>query len=250
MKLIVNGVATHYEKTGSGPTILLLHGWADSLNTFKNLTEKLSASYEIVVVDLPGFGASETPQTAYDLDAYAQFVSDFVKKLNIDVFAVLGHSNGGAIAIKAISKNLIQPQKLVLLASAGIRSRQNGKKIALRIGAKAVKIPLQLLPKNAQNKIKKQAYGAIGSDLYAAEHMQGTFKRVVSEDVLRLTDKIRIPVLLLYGNEDKDTPVLYGTIFKERFPHAELEIIPGSGHFLHQTHSEAVSASILKFFKR
>ena len=120
MNVIVNNLLTNYEKQGKGPVILFLHGWGDDSRTFAQLISKLKNSYTCIAVDLPGFGATQQPNEVWGVEQYAQFVKSFTEKIQIKPDVVVGHSNGGTIALFALSHNLLSAQKLVLLASAGI----------------------------------------------------------------------------------------------------------------------------------
>ncbi len=104
MTIIVDGYAVHYEQSGKGPLVLMLHGWGDNLQTFKQLSKELGKEYTVLTLDLLGFGASDAPREPFDLELYARFVASFLEKLNIHgLHSIVGHSNGGAIAIKGLS---------------------------------------------------------------------------------------------------------------------------------------------------
>src|SRR6476661_9108767 len=103
MNVIINGLLTNYMREGKGSTILLLHGWADQSHTYDALTECLKKDYEVVRLDLAGFGGSQPPSEAWGLDEYAQYVGAFVEKIGISPIAIVGHSNGGAVSIKALA---------------------------------------------------------------------------------------------------------------------------------------------------
>jgi len=250
MQVVVEGLVTEYKKSGSGRVIVLLHGWGDSLGTFESLQKNLSSNYTVISVDLPGFGKTAAPDDTFTLGKYAQFVHDFVDKVTDEpVYALVGHSNGGAISIKALAQAKIAPTKLVLLASSGIRSTYKGRKKALRLAAKAAKLPTKFMPEHIQKKLKKKAYSSIGSDLFVAEHLQQTFKEVVGEDLLASADKIKADTLLIYGSKDKATLPAYGGLFAEKIKKSDLQIIDGADHFLHHTHGSEVEELITKFLE-
>lgn len=246
-KILVNGLLTTYTSVGKGPTVLLLHGWGDSHSTFYFIEQKLLTKYNLVAVDLPGFGGSDSPKESWSVSDYAKFVEDFCKKLDLSIYSVIGHSNGGAISIKAVSKGLLKPKKLVLLSSAGIRSTYNGRKKLIRLTAKVAKLPINLLPSRAQKKIKKRAYKLLGSDLFVAEHLQETFKKVVTDDVLADAANIKVDTLLVYGSLDTATPVSYGQKFHEAIKGSRLEIIEGAGHFVHHDAAAEVIGCVEEF---
>lgn len=248
MQVVVDGLLTNYTKTGDGKVVLLLHGWGDNLHTFASLISELSNEYEVYAIDLPGFGGTETPIDFYSLKRYSLFIKHFVEKLSISkVHAVVGHSNGGAIAIKLLANNVIEVDRLVLLASSGIRSDNKNTKKAVRITAKLVKIPAKLLPNKIQKQLKTKAYSALGSDMYVTENMQGTFKQIVSEDLLKESADIKQNTLLIYGDKDCATPVSFGEKYRSKIRNSKLCVIDGAGHFVHQTNSDTVNELIIKF---
>ncbi len=233
MQVVVQGLLTHYSKRGQGPVMVFLHGWGSNAAVFDALSSKFSDSYTTIALDLPGFGSSQIPKTAWGLDEYAVFVAEFLQKLQIkDVAVLVAHSNGAAIAVKALSHELMQPKKLVIYGGAGIRQVQKGKKKFLRIMASAGKPVLMALPGSTRKKVRGKWYEAIGSEMLLVPEMEATFKKTVSEDVVSLTRNILIPTLLLYGENDEATPPLYGQIFFENFPNAQLEIVGNAGHFV------------------
>lgn len=248
MQVIVDALLTHYEQAGVGKTVVLLHGWGDSLEGLKGLRTKLSKTYHVIALDLPGFGTSQASPEAWGLDDYGQFVADFLKKIDAtQVWAVIGHSNGGAIAIRSIARGWIEPERIVLLAAAGIRGEYKGRNRAYRVVAKTGKLASKPLPKAIQNTLRKKLYTTIGSDMLVAEHLQETFKRVVTDDVQDDASHILIPALLIYGEADTQAPVWYGERYHELIANSTLEVLPSVGHFVHLERPEVVDKAIERF---
>lgn len=249
MNVIVNGLLAHYRIQGNGPTILMLHGWGDRLETFDSLAGQLESGFQIVRLDLAGFGQSQAPDSTWGLEDYAEYVSEFTRKIKATPSIVLGHSNGGAIAIKAIATKRLSPQKLVLLASAGIRDGQAVKKKAWNVVAKVGKMTTALLPDGTRRSLRAKLYRSAGSDLMVAPHLESTFKRVVSQDVRPDARIVQLPTLIINGSEDTATPPDYGKMFNADIEGSELRIIDGAGHFIHQ-HNTAALAKYLEDFLR
>ncbi len=251
MTVIVNNCAVHYSVVGKGPVVLALHGWGDTHKTFAALVSALKKDYSVVTLDLPGFGATDRPTEPFDLMKYAQFVAAFVEKIDIKkIHTIVGHSNGGAIAIKALSSGVLSADSLVLLASSGVRSTYRGRKVATRLAVKTAKLPTLLLPKSMQTKLKKRVYEKIGSDMFVAEGMQETFKKVVSEDIVHESAMVSCPTLLIYGSLDKATPAAFGRVFASQIEHAEFQLVEGADHFLHHSHAEQVNKLVKDFIDR
>lgn len=248
MEIVVDSLLTRYQSVGKGKTVLLLHGWGDSLSSFYDLSAKLSRNYQVVSLDLPGFGQTQAPPATWGLDDYAKFVANFAKKAGLTkIFAVVGHSNGGAIAIRGLANNTLKTEKLVLLDSAGVRSEYKGRKYALRVMAKAGKVLVSPLPKAPRENLRRKAYKLIGSDMFVAEHLQETFKKVVTDDVQADAAKIKVPTLLIYGQDDKATPPEFGEKLASKIAKSKLEIIEHAGHFAHHDQPEQVGQSVEEF---
>lgn len=236
---------TNYLKVGTGPTIVMLHGWGDSSLTFSKLAGHLQNKYELLMLDLPGFGGTQGPPNAWGLVDYAYFVKAWMDKLGIKATAIVGHSYGGAVAITLLGQELAA-KKLVLIASAGIRDKKPAQKKALSLAAKAGKLPLFLLPAGKRRYVKQKFYKAIGSDALLLPGMELTYKRIINEDVQAAAAKIKIPTLLIYGSLDKSTPVVDGHTLNRIIRGSRMELVV-AGHFLHQEQDEKVSILISNF---
>lgn len=248
MQVVVNSLLVSYKKTGRGKIVLMLHGWADNSGTFNELAKELSSKFTVIIPDLPGFGASQAPPVPWELSDYAKFVADFMEKLGAkDIYMVIAHSNGGAVAIKGLANNFFKAEKLVLFSSAGIRNRGRGKKLAFKLAAKAGKAPARLLPKRLQLKLRRGLYKAAGSDMLVAEHLSETFKKTTAEDVLQIAKRLSLPTLLIYGDNDTDTPPSDGKLFNTAIKKSKLKIISEGRHFLHQENAQEVLKAIKEF---
>lgn len=246
-ELVVNGLIVSYEIAGNGKPLLLLHGWGDSKETFDELKTRLTREYQTICVDLPGFGKTQAPPQAWSLNDYADFVGGFCKKLQLSPYAVIGHSNGGAIAIRGLSSRTLEAAKAVLIASSGVRNTKRIRKKLYSRGSKVVKPFLKLLPKKISARIRRRAYAALGSDMFVAPHLQETFKNIVADDIQGDAKNITIPCLLLYGAVDTVTPVSIGEQLNNQLPNARLEVIEGTSHFLHQEKPDIIHDKIKNF---
>ena len=140
-QVVVNGLLTHYRQrtvAKSKDYVLFLHGWGDSATTFTGLQNQLNVS--TIAVDLPGFGGTNAPKEVWGLNEYVNFVGAFLAKTKENPQVIIGHSNGGAIAIRGLANGSLTSQSLILLASAGIRDPYKGEMKVLRLAAKGAKL--------------------------------------------------------------------------------------------------------------
>jgi pimeloyl-ACP methyl ester carboxylesterase len=240
MQVVVRDLLTSYYRSGTGKQLLILHGWGDASANWQSFAMALSKHYDVIVPDLPGFGGSQSPQIAWGLDDYAAFVAAFVTKLKLKPAILLGHSNGGAIAIRGLAQEKLTADSLVLLASAGIRNEYKGRNHVLRIVTKTGKAVTAPLPTRVKKKLQRQLYSTVGSDMLVAEHLQETFKKVITDDVRTDAALLSIPSLLVYGEADEQTPLRYGQILHESIPDSTLEVLPGVAHFLYRDNQAVV----------
>ena len=248
MHVLVDDLIINYQRSGRGKVLVLLHGWGDRANGLRSLSSGLDKHYEVIALDLPGFGASDRPKTAWGLTDYAQLVGHFVQKIGIKkVYAYIGHSNGGAIAVRGLANGSLQSSKLILLASAGIRGEYKGRIKTLRYITKFGKTLTMPLPKSVKRTLRMQVYKTVGSDMLVAEHLQKTFKKIVSDDVRADAAKLTLPTLLIYGEKDVQTPIWFGETFRQIMSDATLVVLPEANHFLAQEQPAAILQYMMEF---
>lgn len=209
--------------------------------------KELSGDYTVLALDLPGFGGTQAPEQAWGLEDYSNFVSDWLKKIGVNhVYGLIGHSHGGATAIYGLGNRSLKSDKLVLLASAGIRNQKKAQKGLFLVAAKTAKLPMLLLSSSQRQKLRRRLYAATGSELTLLPHMEETFKRVVAQDVQSSASKIEVPTLLVYGSRDKATPVRYGHMLNRLIRGSRLEVV-NAGHFVHLDESPVVAKLVKNF---
>lgn len=227
----------------------MIPGWADTVQSWREFIRQLSKEYTVTSVDVPGFGGSEPPHNAWNVTDYAMFIKDFLVKTDTTPYAIVGHSNGGSIAIRLASQlGRVRP-RLVLFASAGVRGEKDARRSALRFGTKVAKALSRPLPKAVRKRLRVQLYGSVGSDMLVAEHMQETFKRIVADDVRESARKLKNKTLLIYGEADTQTPVSHGEKLQECIGDSRLVVVPGAGHFVHLDQPESVLRFTKEFLK-
>jgi pimeloyl-ACP methyl ester carboxylesterase len=247
---VVDGLLTNYELSGQGKLVLLLHGWGDSSTGLRDLAAELAKQCQVLAVDLPGFGKTQMPETAWDLDNYAKFLNSLLVKLKLDQpYAVIGHSNGGALAVRAISLGEIKPTKLILMAASGVRTNNKLKRLILKFIAKTGNIATIWLPERYRRNLRKSLYGAAGSDMLVAPHLQDTFKKTVRQDVQGDAAALDLPTLLIYAANDDAIPVADGKQYHSLIGGSQLEIVADAGHFVHLDQPQKVFKLIGDFLK-
>lgn len=227
MNLVVDDLHVRGSDEGSGKAALLLHGWGNDHSSFNGLAETLSG-YRLIAPDLPGFGGSQPPPSAWGVADYAQFVSHLLDKLEIKRLDLLiGHSFGGRIALELAGSGRLEPGKLVLMSSHGLPEPRTAKSVGIGLLARLGKV----LPASVR--------GRFGAKLASADYqaasgvMRDVLKKVISQDATERARAINLPTLLIYGSEDEVTPPAMGRRLAGLINGAELAIVPEAGHFVH-----------------
>jgi len=224
---------------GNGKLLLLLHGWSFGISKerYQPLIDELSKYYRVIAIDFPGFGKSDLPNEPWGVIDYSRWLSDFLIKNKLQPEIILGHSFGGRVAIKGVAFKLLNPKKVILVASAGIER----KGIVIR----AIRFLSAIVP----GFIKKRLN--FGSKDYRESLgvMRESMKLVVGESLEKDMLNIKTPCLLIWGNEDATTPLWHGKLMNKLLSNSELKIIDGANHGLAYKEVDKVTNLIIKWDK-
>lgn len=208
--------------------LIFLHGWQSKALVFKNLFSNLG---NFIALDFPGFGRSGLPEDVWDISYYADFLQNFLQKLEIKNPILVGHSFGGRIIIKHSAKYNIA-KKNILIDSAGLRS--NSKKIIFyKLGARIFKILFSLPVLNIFKELaRKKFYKLIKSEDYInAGRLKEIYKKVINEDLSEDMKKIKNETILIWGEKDEETPLANARKINSLISKSKLCIIEGAGHY-------------------
>lgn len=238
---------------GGEPTVLILHGWGSRGERWLRVAEGLArAGWAVCMPDLPGFGESPPPPAPWAVEDYARAVDQVVTDLGVTRTFVVAHSFGARIAIRLAATGRAGVQAMLLTGAAGLRPRITWRRRLLSRAARAGATVFALPPlRPAADLARRALYRAIGSmDYYLARGvMRDTFRLVVDEDLADDMRAIRVPVKLLWGADDRATPLSDGRRMADLLPRAELEVIDGAGHALPHERPELVISRARKLFE-
>ncbi len=226
----IDNLKVAYQVNGTGESVILLHGWGGEANSFKPVIDWMSRYYKVFALDLPGFGLSEKPSVAWDASDYATFLSGFFEKLKIKKAHLIGHSYGGRISIVMAARQPHLVDKLILVDSAGIIPPRE-LMYYIRIGiAKCGRLIRRF--GSVGNKFADALSKQIGSkDYQEAGPMRATLVKSVNQDLRPLLPKIQAATLLIWGENDNDTPISSGEIMSKEITNSELVVLKDAGHF-------------------
>ncbi|HIW74889.1 MAG TPA: alpha/beta hydrolase [Firmicutes bacterium] len=227
MEITIDGRQVRYIDEGEGPEVLLLHGWAAPAETYRLIIDHLKPRCRVVAPDLPGFGGSEEPDRPWSADDYADFVLRFAGAVGLTAPVLIGHSNGGRIIIKLMNRPQLPlaVPKIVLMDAAGIPAKHGAGYYIKVYTYKAAKRLFPALAEKMRGKAGSADYNS------ASPLMRQTMVRLLNEDLTPLLAGIRVPALLIWGENDTATPLSDGQAMEKRIPDAGLVVLKGAGHF-------------------
>ena len=196
IKKIMN-VDVNYINYGNkkGKTVVLLHGWGQNIEMMKPVADGLSDRFNIIIVDLPGFGKSSEPTYVWKISDYVACIHKLLEELNIDSPIMIGHSFGGKITL--LYASMYKTEKIILFGSPYTKEIQKmSLKTKMLKGLK--KVPVL-------NKLEGFAKKHIGSEDYrnASEIMRKILVETVNLDITEDVKKINVPSLLIWGTNDE-----------------------------------------------
>lgn len=265
--LEVDGLTIAYSDRGDGPPLLLLHGWPTSSFLYRNITPVLARSHRVVVPDLPGFGASSKPvDRRYSFELFAGVLDALVARLELDDLGLVVHDLGGPIGVHwalhrpgrvtrlAVLNTLLYPEfdpntiEFVSMLLDETRRDElvgdDGLRAAMRLGA------------GDPDRLAPEVLAQIGAPFATPEARRALAAAGVGLDpegfveIARMLPGLRIPVLGLYGTDDRILTDVAQTFARLRrdVPHAEIEGLAAAGHFLQEDVPDVVAARLASFF--
>ena len=199
MKIKVKDIQINYIQYGKGKDILLLHGWGQNIEMMKPIGDNLSDKYRITIIDFPGFGKSDEPKNAWMIDDYKEMLEEIVKELKIKKPILMG-----------------------LFGSPCIR-KQKSMSLKTRVLKKMKTLP-------GMNGIGEKMKKYIGSRDYKAASpiMRQILVNTVNEDLSMYAKKIKVPTLLIWGDNDTEAPLEEAQELEKLMIDAGLVVLPGS----------------------
>ena len=235
MTIVIRDYKINYIDEGKGDAVLLLHGWGSNINNFSFVIDLLKSKYRVLAIDYPGFGKSEFLRESFTVDDYVNIVIDFLKECNVKKVILLGHSYGGRIIIKLNSRDDLPfiIEKNVLIDAAGLKDKRDLKtKFKISI-FKTLKCIVKVIPIKDSYKLEleKKLRAKFGSKDYATapKVLQDTLVKSVNEDLTPYLKNMK-ETLIIWGNEDKVTPMWMAKKMEDEIDNSGLVILKG-GHF-------------------
>jgi len=236
VEIKIDNIKIVYNETGkdSKTNIILLHGWGANKESFLPVQGYFSNKFKVYNIDMPGFGESEKPPITYTVSDYAKIILEFIKMLELDNVVLVGHSFGGRVIMKLVGELNYKPQKIIFVDSAGVKPKRKFsyyyKVYSYKLFRKIVTLTMG---KKKSEKIINYWRNKVGSEDYknADNTMREVFKNVVSEDLVPYISNIKVPTLIVWGENDQDTPLKDARKIESLIEDSGVVVLKNAGHF-------------------
>jgi pimeloyl-ACP methyl ester carboxylesterase len=249
----INGADIFYEtfgddKPGRAP-VLLIHGSTiDGPTDWADIAPALAKHYKVLVPDCRGHGHSNNPNTSYSFKELANDAATFVRALGYARAHVIGHSNGGNVALVTLMEHpdIIQtciPQAANAFVTQYLIDREPGIFDPDRVARESPDWMNEMITLHSE----------VNGDEYWRALLKITVHEIISEPNYRPADLARVkkPVLVIMGADDKvNAPDRHAQYIAENIPNAEMWIPVETGHNVHKDRREEWLTKVLDFLKR
>jgi pimeloyl-ACP methyl ester carboxylesterase len=238
----INGVKTVVYTAGHGEPVVFFHG-GGTVDGF-DFAEPWTNRFRVIAPFHPGFGESGDDPNLSNLHDYVMHYLELFDILKLDRFNLVGLSMGGEIAARFASEHGHRIKKLVLIGPSGIIDPQHPMVDLMAVPGDQV---LGFLVSNMDVLLKRLPENP-GLDFMGDRYREATtFARIYWEHpgdpkFMRFLHRIKVPTMIVWGEEDKLIPVEHTQTWKKFIPNAEIKIYKGAGHLVHLEKPEAVEA--------
>ncbi|HMO18670.1 MAG TPA: alpha/beta hydrolase [Oligoflexia bacterium] len=231
--------------------LIILHGWWNSSHTIRPLAEKLQTFTEIHLIDLPGHGNTPPPKEIWNMQNFAECIKEYLDKKDIKKAHFIGHSFGGKTIIKLA---FLYPQLLdhiVLIGASGIRPKP---KLKRKIYFSFLAL-LRKFIRFKNTKLGQRIYQNWYIPRFASRDylnsdgiMRQTFVKTLNEELKQELTDIMAPTLLIWGENDDESPPQVGKEMASLIKNSHLVLIPNQGHHPFLGGSGALVAGYIRDF--
>ena len=265
-----DGTSIFYKDWGTGPTVVLSHGWPLSADAWDAQMLFLGLrGYRVVAHDRRGHGRSEQTWTGNEYDTFADDLAELLEKLDLKEVTLVGHSMGGGEVVRYIGRHgNKRVKKTVIIGGIPpvmLKSDKNPGGLPMSV-FDGIRAGLVADRSQFYKDLSMPFYGYNKPDVKVSQGVRDSFWRqgmqssvVASYECVKAfseTDftedlkKIEVPTLIIHGDADQIVPISDSAELSSKIvKNATLKVVPGAPHGLCTTHADQINALLLDFFK-
>jgi pimeloyl-ACP methyl ester carboxylesterase len=224
-----------YTRQGQGTPLVLIHGYPLDHSIWDETAALLSGTFDLILPDLRGFGASASPADPYTMADMASDLAELLDKLGIQQAALAGHSMGGYVALAFARAYPLRLRGLGLVSSQVLADKPEGRegryKTAASVAESGVQVVAEAMtPKlSADAKVQARVRSLIEQQTPAG--VIGALKAMAGRpDSSDLLSSLSVPLVLIHGDADVLIPIERAREVQTAVPHARMFALGGVGH--------------------
>lgn len=254
----VAGLHIAYQREGSGPPIVFLHGFFGDHRVWRH-QRGLADDYTLIAWDAPGCGGSSVPPDSFRMSDYAAALAMFIRELDLGSVHMVGNSFGGSLALQVGSEHPEMVTSVVAIgAYAGWSGSFTPEVVAQRLAAALPSLELSrqevadtwvagFVTSRAPATMKDELRGIIAD--FSPAGMRTMIHALADADLRDALTRIAMPALLIWGDQDVRSPIAVGRDLQARLEGASLVIVEGAGHLTQVEGADRVNSELRSFFR-
>lgn len=253
----IDGIEVHFERTGHGPPLVLLHGGLSDSRAWRPQLQALADEFTVLAWDAPGCGRSADPPADFGLAGYADCLAALVERQELGSPHVLGLSFGGGLALELYRRHPAVPRSLVLASAyagwAGSLPAEVVEQRRQQAMEQSVLPPEQVVDQWLPTLFSESVTDAVVQEAraYMVEFrpvgMRTMLTAFADADLRDVLDQVAVPTLLLYGDADQRSPLPVAEALHARIPTSQLVVLPGVGHLSNLEAPDAFTSVVRSF---
>lgn len=252
----INGLRIAYQRAGSGPPLVLLHGFISDSRVWQPQIDDLSRDFDVIAWDCPGCGRSSDPPEEFSMAEFADCLAGLLDDIGVPSAHLLGLSWGGTL-IMEFNRRFPDRLRSVILAAtyagwAGSLGREGAKERLQRSLRDSERPAQEWVPEWVPHAFSATApkrlldeYASIMSDFHPGGFR--AMSRAVTPDFREALTLMNVPVLLIWGDDDRRSPLSNAEMICDSIPEASLVVIPGAGHIVNMEQPERFNTEVRRF---
>jgi len=263
----VDGRTVAYREAGSGPAVLLIHGWPTSSYLWRDAIAAIGERNRAIAIDLPGFGGSDKPlQTRYGFELFEAAIDGLLQRLEVERVGLAVHDLGGPVGVHWTLGNRDRVTKLALLNtlvypefSAAVQqflhmctdpelreqlTSPEGLEAGMRLGLAD------------QERLTEESLAAVREPFQTTDARRALADAGIGLDpagfveIAEHLSELQIPVTVVYGEQDRILPDVAETMarVKRDLPQAKVTSLPDAGHFCQEEAGVQIGRQLAEFF--
>lgn len=252
----VNGLRIAYQRAGSGPPLVLLHGFISDSRVWRAQIKDLSRDFDVIAWDCPGCGESSDPPEEFSMLQFADCLAGLLDAVGVSSAHLLGLSWGGTLIMEFYRKHPDRVRSVILAGTYAGWTGSLGREAAEQRLARCLReselpaeewVP-QWVPEAFSASAPKELldeYVTIMSDFHPVGFR--AMSRAVTPDFRDALSQIGVPALLIWGGGDTRSPLSNAEMMRDSIPGARLVEIPDAGHVSNMEQPERFNAEVREF---